>query len=157
MTNIILTKAAREVLEEQLEHLEQVERPAIIEKVKSAREEGDLKENAGYHAAREDHAKLESQIEDLKSKLKNATIKDSEASDAVDILSVVTADISGRNQKFLLADKELSFSTDLTIYTPASPIGQAIIGLKKGDTAQYTAPSGKEIIVKIIDIEAYNG
>jgi transcription elongation factor GreA len=154
-TSLILTQKAFDALTKELENLKNVQRPAIVEKVSKARDEGDLKENAGYHAAREDLGKLESEIRDLEEKLKNVTITEPSSSEKIEVLSVVTASISGKESEFLLASRDLAVSTDLTIYSPDSPLGVAIIGHKKGDSLSYSAPNGKQIDVTIIDVRPF--
>ena len=152
-----LTQEAADRLRAELEHLEGPGRAEIIAKIEAARAEGDLKENGGSHAARDEQGKIEARIRQLKHMLENAHIGTPPASEegVVSAGMVVTAEIAGDVMKFLIGSREIS-SGDLDVYSEKSPLGSAVLGSKIGDTVSYTAPSGKEISVIIIEAEFWS-
>jgi len=151
-----LTQEAYDRLALELEQLTTRGRADIAKRIEIAREEGDLKENGGYHAAKDEQAKMEARIRTLTDMLKHAHVGDApESSGVVEPGTVVTAHIHGDTEKFLLGSRELAGDTDLDVYSEQSPIGQAIMGLKVGDSSTYTAPNGAEIAVEIIEVETF--
>ena len=135
-------------------------RPAIAAEINARREEGDLRENGGYHAAREEQGKAEGRILYLKEFLRKAVVGDAPTSNAVAPGTVVTIqfdDDEDDTEKFLLGSREIAATTDLTVYSPESALGKAILGAKRGDTVTYTAPSGAAIKVKIVEFEPFAG
>ena len=151
-----LTQEAADRLRAELENLENVGRKEVTAKIEAARAEGDLKENGGYHAARDEQGKMEARIRQLKQMLENAHIGTPPASadGTVGAGMVVTAIIAGDEEKFLLGSREIA-SGDLSVYSEKSPLGAAVMGAKIGDTVSYTAPNGKEIKVEIKDAKPY--
>ncbi|SJM66566.1 Transcription elongation factor GreA [Gulosibacter sp. 10] len=153
-----LTQETFDRLQEELEFLSSTRRQEITKEIQEAREDGDLKENAGYHAAREEQGRIEARIAELEAMLKRAVVTEAPEADGTVVLgTVVTAKIGPREQKFLFASPELESQTELRVFSPESPIGQAIDGLKVGDTASYTAPNGNEIAVEVKDVETFRG
>lgn len=153
---IWLTQATFDKLNDELAWLTSTRRHEIAKDIQEAREDGDLKENAGYHAAKDEQGKIEARIVELESMLKSAEVKDApEADGVVELGTVVTANIAGREQKFLFASVELESQTDLRVYSPSSPLGQAIEGLTVGATTEYPAPNGKQIPVEILGVETF--
>ncbi|MEX2441548.1 MAG: transcription elongation factor GreA [Pontimonas sp.] len=151
-----LTQDAYDRLALELQQLSTKGRAEISKRIEVAREEGDLKENGGYHAAKDEQAKIESRIRNLTDMLKHAHVGDvPESSGVVEPGTVVTADIQGDKEKFLLGSRELAGDTDLDVYSEQSPLGQAIVGLKIGESSSYTAPSGAEIAVTITEVETF--
>jgi transcription elongation factor GreA len=151
-----LTQEAFDRRKAELEHLEGEGRTEIAKKIEAAREEGDLKENGGYHAAKEEQGKIEARIRVLTELLRTATVGDAPANDGtVHPGTVVTASVLGDEETFLLGSREIAGDSDLDVYSEGSPLGAAIIGLKVGDETQYLAPNGKSIPVKIIKVETY--
>ena len=151
-----LTQEAYDRLALELEQLTTRGRADIAKRIEIAREEGDLKENGGYHAAKDEQAKMEARIRTLTDILKHAHVGDApESSGVVEPGTVVTAHIHGDAEKFLLGSRELAGDTELDVYSEQSPIGQAIMGLKVGDSSTYTAPNGAEIAVEIIEVETF--
>jgi transcription elongation factor GreA len=135
-------------------------RPVIAAEINARREEGDLKENGGYHAAREEQGKQEGRIRYLQELLRNAKVGEAPRSDAVAAGTVVTVqfdDDKDDTETFLLGSREISSTTDLTVYSPESALGTAILGAHPGDTVTYTAPSGAEVKVTVISFEAFTG
>lgn len=151
-----LTQEAADRLRTELENHENVGRREVTAKIEAARAEGDLKENGGYHAARDEQGKMEARIRQLKQMLENAHIGTPPASEdgTVGPGMVITAIIAGDEEKFLLGSREIS-TGDLSVYSEKSPLGDAVMGAKIGDTVSYTAPNGKEIKVEIKDATAY--
>ncbi|HEX4057524.1 MAG TPA: transcription elongation factor GreA [Galbitalea sp.] len=151
-----LTQDAFDRLTAELEHLERDGRTEIAKKIESAREEGDLKENGGYHAAKEEQGKIEARIRVLTQLLRTATVGDApESHGVVEPGTVVTAKIQGDESVFLIGNREMAEGSELDVYSEASPLGTAIIGLKIGDTKTYTAPNGKPISVEILKVDTY--
>ena len=152
-----LTPDARDRLQAELDTLSGEGRKEITARIEAAREEGDLKENGGYHAAKDEQGKMEARIRTLINLLKHATVGDSTAADGiVGPGTVVTATIAGDESTFLLGNREIiAAGSDLSVYSETSPLGQAINGLKVGTTTSYTAPNGKDISVSITNVETY--
>ena len=141
----ILTRAGLDKLEEELTELETVKRKEIAEKIKEAREQGDLSENAEYDAAKDEQRDIEARIEELKKILKNAEVVDEEEGDP-DLISVgckVTVhDIEfDENVTFWIVGSTEANSLDNKI-SNESPLGMALIGTRAGDIIDVEAPSG---------------
>ncbi|MFM7451737.1 MAG: transcription elongation factor GreA [Actinomycetota bacterium] len=157
MSKSWLTQEAADRLSAELANLETNGRSEIIKKIEAARAEGDLKENGGYHAAREEQGKIEARIRQLKHMLENAEIGTA-PNNADGLISPgmrVTIEIMGDEMEFLLGSREIS-SGDLDVYSEKSPLGAAVMGAKIGDTKTYNAPNGKTISVKILKAEVYS-
>jgi transcription elongation factor GreA len=156
---IWLTQEAYDRLKAEFEHLSGEGRTEIAKKIEAARQEGDLKENGGYHAAKEEQGKQEARIRQLRHLLENAQVGDAPVSSDGSILSgmVVTVELAGDEMTFLLGSREVAGDTDLDVYSDASPLGSAIVGRKIGDTTGYTAPNGREISVKILAAVPFTG
>ena len=153
-----LTQESFDRLSAELEHLSGPARVEIAKKIEAAREEGDLKENGGYHAAKDEQGKQEARIRTLQSLLKSAKVGDSPQSHGVvEPGTVVTAVIAGGEETFLLGNREIAGGTELDVYSEVSPLGEAILGRKEGEKVSYTAPNGKEIAVEIVKVETYDG
>ncbi|WP_435298396.1 transcription elongation factor GreA [Timonella sp. A28] len=156
--NVIwLTQEAHDRLQSELDHLSGPARQEITDRIAAARDEGDLKENGGYHAAREEQAKNEARIRELTEKLRNVRIGTPADDGVVEAGMIVTAEIFGDDMVFLLGSREIAETTDLDVYSEQSPLGAAISGKKVGDKATYTAPNGKEITVVVKDAKPYQG
>lgn len=153
-----LTQAAYDRLKAELELLSGQGRKEIAARIEAAREEGDLKENGGYHAAKDEQGKMEARIRDLEELLKTAVVTAAPQSNGVvEVGTVITAEIFGDKETFLLGSREIGEGTDFDVYSPESPLGAAILGLKIGETASYAAPNGNSIEVKILGVETFNG
>ena len=154
-----LTQEAYDRLKAELEYLQGPGRTDIAKKIEAAREEGDLRENGGYHAAKEEQGKQEARIRQLRQLLENAQVGDAPTSTDGTIAPgmVVTVDLLGDEMRFLLGSREVAGDTDLDVYSEKSPLGSAILGRKPGDSASYTAPNGKEISLKILSAEPFTG
>lgn len=153
-----LTQEAHDRLTAELEHLSTVGRSEIAARIEAAREEGDLKENGGYHAAKDEQGKQEARIRTLQELLKNAIVGEAPTSRGiVEPGTVVTALIAGGEETFLLGSREIAGGTELDVYSEASPLGTAILGLKIGEKTSYTAPNGREITVEITAVATFTG
>ncbi|MFB8230826.1 transcription elongation factor GreA [Cellulosimicrobium sp. NPDC055967] len=152
-----LTQEAHDRLQAELAHLSGEGRTAIAERIAAARDEGDLKENGGYHAAREEQAKNEARIRELTEKLRNVQIGTPPDDGMVEPGMVVTAVVAGDEMTFLLGSREIAGTTDLDVYSPTSPLGAAISGKSVGDETSYAAPNGNEITVKIVAAKPFEG
>ena len=153
-----LTQEAYDRLKAELEQLLNVERQAIAKKIQEAREEGDLKENGGYHAAKDQQGIIEARIARINQILANSVVGESqEASDKVAQGMVITIELGDKKMEFLLGSAEMAENTDLTVYSPDSPMGNAIMGAKIGETVSYTAPTGKLLTVKIVAVSHFEG
>ena len=151
-----LTKEAFDRLTAELEHLSVAGRTEIAKRIEIAREEGDLKENGGYHAAKEEQGKIEARIRVLTALLRNAEVGEApESHGVVEPGTVVTANIAGDDSKFLIGNREIAGGSDLDVYSEKSHLGMAIIGLKVGDSVSYAAPNGRQIPVEIKIVETY--
>ena len=151
-----MTQESYDRLKEELRHLEEVERPAIARRIDEARQEGDLKENGGYHAAREQQSWNETRILQLKEIMENAEVGEPPADDGiVEPGMVVKATLGRREVKFLMGSREASPDVDMDVYSPDAPLGQAIMGHKVGETVDYLAPNGKTIQVKLLEVTPY--
>ncbi|MFL6024247.1 MAG: transcription elongation factor GreA [Marmoricola sp.] len=156
---IWLTQAKFDELTAELEELRGPGRAAVVEKVSQARDEGDLKENGGYHAAREELGKLDGRIAQLVEMLKNAQVGETPADDGiVEPGMLVTIRFVGDKdpeKPFLLGAREMA-GEGTDVFSPQSPLGEAINGKSKGDTVSYPAPNGNLIDVEIIDAVPYD-
>ena len=135
-------------------------RPAIAAEINARREEGDLRENGGYHAAREEQGKAEGRIRYLQELLRTAKVGDAPTADKVAPGTVVTIyfdDDQSDTETFLLGSREISSTTDLTVYSPESALGKAIVGANTGQTVTYTAPSGADIKVTVVSFAPFGG
>ncbi|KGA17135.1 hypothetical protein GM50_12615 [freshwater metagenome] len=151
-----LTQEAADRLAAELTNLETVGRTEVIKKIEAARAEGDLKENGGYHAARDEQGKIEARIRQLKQMLENATIgaPPESADGVVGAGMVVSAIVADDEMKFLLGSREIA-TGDLDVYSEKSPLGAAVLGAKIGDKVSYTLPNGKSISVEILGAEFF--
>jgi transcription elongation factor GreA len=146
MQMIPMTKEGKEKLEAQLDQLKRVERPLITEAIASARELGDLKENAEYHAAREKQGLTEALIRDLEDKLSRSQVIDLSKipnSGKVVFGAFVTIENldSGDETKYQIVGEDES-DLDQNKISVTSPIARALIGKMEGDVAEVKTPNG---------------
>ena len=152
-----LTQEAYDRLMAELENLLVVERVRIAKVIQEAREEGDLKENGGYHAAKDEQGRIEGRINRIEEILAYSIVGEApESHGIVEQGTLVTLTLNGKEQTFLLGSAEMS-DADTTVYTPDSPIGEAIMGRKIGDELSYFAPNGREFEVKILGVKNFGG
>ena len=155
-TVTFLTQEAYDRLAAELEEISTVGRVEIAKKIEAAREEGDLKENGGYHAAREEQGKTKARIDQLEAMLRKAEVGEKPADDGlVEAGMIVTIRFAGDDdtEQFLLGSRELlslDSSVEIDVYSPTSPLGAALRGKKVGDTVSYDAPNGTSISVEVV-------
>jgi transcription elongation factor GreA len=159
---IWLTQEAYDRLRVELQNLKGPIRAQISQRIADAREEGDLRENGGYHAAREEQSKTESRISQLEDMLARARVGETPLSGVIQPGMQVTVRFEGDDEEttFLLGAREVlsvDGSVDVDVYSPQSPLGAAIIGKSTGDTASYKAPNGREVKLEVVDAKPYAG
>ena len=133
-------------------------RPEVSKMIEKAREEGDLRENGGYHAAKDEQGKREARIRQLQQLLESAQVGEAPKapSGVVAPGTVVTAKVAGETMHFLLGSREVA-GDGVEVYSEKSPLGEAINGKHKGESSSYTAPNGNTVPVEILDTEPFNG
>jgi len=156
MSQIPLTKTGAERLREELTQLKRVERPAVIEAIAEARAHGDLKENAEYHAAREQQGFIEARIRDLESALSNSRIIDTAALDAgskVVFGAIVTLveDVDDAGEITWQIVGDLESSIEHRRIAVSAPMSRALIGKEQGDTVEVKTPNGVRVY-EIIEV-----
>ena len=153
-----LTQEAYDRLSAELEEAKGPRRADIVAKIEAARDEGDLKENGGYHAAKDEQGKLEARIRQLTQLLRDAKVGEAPMSSGVAgpgmVVEVKYDD--GDVERFLIGSREDSAS-DLPIYSANSPLGLALTGAKVGDTVSYELPKGGSMTVELLSAEPYTG
>ena len=135
-------------------------RPAMAKEINDRREEGDLKENGGYHAAREEQGKQEGRIVQLQALLRTAKVGEAPANDGTaGPGKVVTVRFEGddETETFLIGSREEAKTSDIAVYSAASPLGVALTGAKEGDTVNYETPSGKTMAVTLVTATPFSG
>ncbi len=153
-----LTQEAFDRLTAELAYLSGPWRLEIAKRIEAARSEGDLKENGGYHAAKDEQGKQEARIRELQLLLRSAVVGEPEGDEGtIGIGSHVTAIVAGRELEFLVGNHELAAGADIKVFGGDSPLGEAISGLSAGQSTSYTAPNGKEIAVEIVSVSRYKG
>lgn len=152
-----LTQEAYDRLKTELEHLSGEGRSEISKKIEEARLEGDLRENGGYHAAKEEQGKQEARIRQLRQLLETAQVGEAPTCDDGTVAPgmIITVVLAGEEESFLLGSREVAGDTDLDVYSEKSPLGAAITGHKVGESVSYTAPNGREIPVKILGAKPF--
>ncbi len=156
-----LTQAKFDQLQGELEELRGPGRAEVVKKVSEARDEGDLKENTGYHAAREELGKIDGRVKQLVDMLQRAKVGETPADDGVVEpgmkvtirLQGATRDIAPE-QTFLLGAREMA-GDDIDVFSPQSPLGKAIQGARPGETVTYELPNGNEQKVEILAAVPY--
>ncbi|HVY09105.1 MAG TPA: transcription elongation factor GreA [Mycobacteriales bacterium] len=153
-----LTQDAYDRLNEELEQLSGPGRTEITHRIEAARAEGDLKENGGYHAAKEEQGKMEARIRQLTQLLREAKVGTPPTADsgvAGPGMVVTVRYTDGDEETFLIGSREEAAVTDITVYSAQSPLGQALTGATPGESRSYTAPNGREITLELLDTKPY--
>ena len=141
---VVMTAEAQQALQAELEHLEQVSRKEIAERIKTAREWGDLKENSEYHDAKNDQAHLETKILRIREALLNADVREVQTStDIVGFGSKVEVEDakSGKQQTYELVSPSEAAPAEGKL-SMDSPVGKALVGASVGDIVKLTTPRG---------------
>ncbi len=140
---VILTKEGKEELEKKLEYLKVVKRAEITERIKTAREFGDLSENAEYDAAKNEQAMIEGEILEIETKLKHAVIiKESDKKDSVSLGSKVDFVVDDGEEYSYEIVGTTEADVELGRISNESPIGNALLGRKAGEQVTVKAPMG---------------
>lgn len=153
-----LTQEAFDGLSAELADRSGPRRTEITKRIELAREEGDLKENGGYHAAKEEQGKNEARIRVLKHLLENAQVGVPDAEhDEVSHGKVVTVKFVdfGDEETFLLGSREEAAHASVEVYSPTSPLGQAVLGKRVGESTAYQLANGKTMNVEIVAVAPY--
>ncbi len=156
MNKVPITVQGAQKLQDELFQLKSVDRPKVIEAIAIAREHGDLKENAEYHAAREQQGFIEGRIKDIEGKLGNATIIDVTAVNANGkVIFGATVDVAdeetGNELTYQIVGED---EADIKInkISIGSPIARALIGKEEGDVAEVQTPGGLRSL-EIVEIQ----
>lgn len=151
--NYILTQEGREKLEEELHYLETEKRAEIGERIKVAREFGDISENSEYDDAKNEQGMTEARIAEITRILSEATVVNTpKRSSKVNIGSVVTVDMNGKERVFTIVGAAESDVAAGKI-SNESPVGSALLGHKKGEEITTVGPTGREISLTIKKID----
>lgn len=152
---IFLTKEGLEDLKKEHEELSKTRRPEIVGRLASARDQGDLSENAEYHAAREELSFVDGRIDELEEILKGVVlIQDNTKNDSskgVALGSRVTVKIDGTEEVYTLVGEFEADPTEKKI-SHESPLGKALIGKNVGETVEVHAPAGK-VVYTIVRVD----
>jgi transcription elongation factor GreA len=155
-TTTWLTQETYDRLKAELDQLSTTGRAEVVKRIEAARSEGDLRENGGYHAAREEQGKMEGRIAQLKSLLANAQVGQAPTDGGrVEPGTVVSATVAGEPMAFLVGSREVAASTSLDVFSEKSPLGAAILGAAAGEERSYTAPNGRVVAVKIHEVKPF--
>ena len=150
-----MTVRGAELLREELKRLKSVDRPDVIKAIAEAREHGDLKENAEYHAAKEQQGFIEGRIQEVEAKLSNIQEIDVTTIDAKGkivfgcTVEVLDVDSSEETVYKIVGEDEADLKSGMISYT--SPIARALIGKNEGDEVEFSAPGGEKHI-EIIEV-----
>lgn len=137
-----LSQSAYDQLQAELDHLKTTGREEAAHAIRMARAHGDLRENAEYDTAKEEQGKMEARIRQLEYMLSRAQVGAAPTGDVVVGGSVVTTvDEDGDEETYLIGSRE-DRTTGLTVISPDSPLGRALMGAHVGDEVQYQAPAG---------------
>ncbi|GGF32607.1 transcription elongation factor GreA [Williamsia phyllosphaerae] len=155
-----LTQESHDRLKDELDSLI-ANRPIIAAEINERREEGDLKENGGYHAARDEQGQQEARIRQLQELLNNAKVGETPTQSGValpgSVVKVYYDDDESDTETFLIATREQGAEAEtLEVYSPSSPLGGALIDASVGDTREYTVPSGATVKVTLLSAEPYH-
>jgi transcription elongation factor GreA len=148
MNKVPVTVRGHELLQEELKQLKSVDRPNVINAIAEARAHGDLKENAEYHAAKDQQGFIEARIKDIEGKLSHLQVIDVTAVDArgkIIFGSTVELFDEGTGKEIIyriVGEDEADIGAGLISYT--SPIARALIGQNEGDVVSFSAPDGEK-------------
>lgn len=151
-----LTPETHAKLKAELEELTTEGRAHIEERIQTAREHGDLRENADYDAAKNDQGMMEARIRQIKHILETSEVREVEDTDHVVVGSVVTViDDDGDEMEYFVAPPE-NKQPGMLLASPSGPLGGALLGSSVGDEVSYEAPAGM-FTVKVVKIEPFRG
>ena len=154
--DVLLTPEGLDKLKDEIEHLSTVKRREVAERIKEAREFGDISENSEYDDAKNEQAMLEARIASLEEKLRSASVIDAAQldSDVVRVGSLVSVkdESSGKSLKYTIVGSTEANPSENRL-SNESPVGKGLLGRKKGDTVKVTLPNGKSRELKITKID----
>ena len=148
MNKVPVTVRGHEMLMDELQRLKREDRPNVIQAIAEARAHGDLKENAEYHAAKEQQGFIEGRIKEIEAKLSNLQVIDVTAVDAKgkiifgSTVELIDEDSGTETVYRIVGEDEADIKTGLISYT--SPIARALIGKNEGDSVTFSAPGGEK-------------
>lgn len=154
-----LTKEAHDRLSRDLRELI-ANRPVMSKEINDRREEGDLKENGGYHAAKDEQGKQELRILQLQALLHEATVGNGPVSAGIAGPGmVVEVRFEGDDdvETFLIGSREETETAGVPVYSAASPLGKALTGAREGDTVSYDTPTGKTMKLTLVSAKSFTG
>jgi transcription elongation factor GreA len=154
-----LTQEAYDRLSRELDALI-ANRPVMAKEINDRREEGDLRENGGYQAAREEQGKQEGRILQLQALLRTAKVGQRPADDGIaEAGMVVTVRFDGddEDESFLLGSREEAETAGIAVYSPQSPLGRELVGKHEGEPFAYEAPNGKTIKGTLVSAKPFTG
>lgn len=154
-----LTQDAHDRLSRELDQLI-ANRSVIAKEINDRRQEGDLRENGGYQAAREEQGKQEGRILQLQELLRTARVGDVPVSEGVagpGMVVEVRFDGDDEVETFLIGSREEAETAGVEVYSAASPLGKALTGKREGETAEYATPTGKTMSVTLVSARAFAG
>ena len=155
-----LTQEAHDRLKAELDYLAGPARVEIAKKINAARDEGDLRENGGYHAAKEEQGKQEARIRQLETLLRTAKVGEAPTSDGEagpGMLVTVRFGNDDETEQFLIGSREEAGTAGVEVYSAASPLGKALTGAKEGETVSYETPTGKVMKVTLVTAAPFTG
>jgi transcription elongation factor GreA len=154
--DVLLTPEGLDKLKDEIEHLSTVKRREVAERIKEAREFGDISENSEYDDAKNEQAMLEARIASLEEKLRSASVIDASEldSDVVRVGSIVSVkdEGSGKSLKYTIVGSTEANPSENRL-SNESPVGKGLLGRKKGDTVKVQLPNGKNRELKITKID----
>ena len=153
MSDTWLSEDAHQRLQDEYDELTTTGRKDIAKEIEEARAHGDLKENAEYHAAKEEQGKMEARIRQLKHLLDNARIGTPPTDAGVAAGLIVGVEMFGDTDVYLVGSREEEHP-DHDVLSAESPIGQAIMGAKVGETRVATLPNGNEVEITVTSIDS---
>ena len=154
--DVLLTPEGLDKLKDEIEHLSTVKRREVAERIKEAREFGDISENSEYDDAKNEQAMLEARIASLEEKLRSASVIDAAELDSnvvrVGSLVSVKDEGSGKSLKYTIVGSTEANPSENRL-SNESPVGKGLLGRKKGDTVKVQLPNGKSRELKITKID----
>ena len=153
-----LTQEAHDRLRGELDALIEG-RPTIAAEINARREEGDLRENGGYHAAKEEQGKQEARIRQLTELLRSAQVGEAPMESGVagpGMVVTVRFEDEDETESFLIGSREEE-GGELEVYSAQSPLGKALTGEREGASCEYETPTGKRMRVKLLSAKPYHG
>jgi transcription elongation factor GreA len=148
---ILLTKDGLREIKEEFEGLVKEKRPKAVKRLAEAKSQGDLKENSEYSASVEELSFIDGRISELEDIIKRAQVADSPNGKVINIGSIVSIHSAGKEHTFHIVGEWEADPREKKI-SHKSPLGKALVGRKKGDEVEVTAPAGK-VVYKILDIK----